>query len=64
MALDLRSGFSNYGEVVRFNLTNEWHFGTIYNVGRKWVHIEYRTAGKIKRAKVLKTNVGIDLKEV
>ena len=53
-----------YKQVVGFNLTNRWHFGIISKVGRKWIHIKYRKAGKDVVHKVLKDNANTDIREV
>jgi len=52
------------GLVVGFNLTNRWHFGTISTVGRKWIHIKYRKAGRDVVHKVSKETANTDIREV
>ena len=52
------------GQVVRFNLTNKWHYGIIKTIGHKWYTATYKKAGKIKQVKILGANANTDLAEI
>lgn len=52
------------GQAVRFNLTNQWHYGTIKSTGWKWYTVNYKKAGKLRTAMILKQNSNTDLAEI
>jgi len=52
------------GAIVRFYLTNQWHYGKIVSVGWKWITIQYKKHGKWKYTRILKQNANTDLAEI
>ena len=52
------------GQVVRFNLTNKWHYGILTTIGYKWYAVTYKKSGKSKTAMLLREHANINLAEI
>ena len=52
------------GDVVRFILTNQMHFGKIGQVGWKWYTVQYKKHGSWRSHRVLRDNSNTELAEV